>query len=369
MNDFKKQLDQIDIPKSLHKRSLQGIEQAKKEQQISKRWMPKILTVAVTLAAGGFIALSVGEEHDTRQQQSSSLLDGSLSSPILYWSIAIFLMIMTIFVVKMAIRKGMDKTASIAMGFIMALLLGNSAFYLQNQLPRPITVPLVQDFFSSNESYDFTIHYITNKSDRRFVKYLQANNLTLQARDYGDRENKGISYYPADVTNESSHQFMRAAYFVGNKEEIKTLINSTEVFLVLDDGEKLSTTLRIDFEHSAKELKGFIGTSGSYDGDRTATFVLTQDVVLDTVNIPEVLNRSISFTEIKVNEIAYTEKDFPIAVKKGQRVTISFHISETGMDVHAKVGVSGPDGMLPIWIQREASFKITKIREEIERHD
>ncbi|MGE7694223.1 hypothetical protein ACQKNC_08875 [Lysinibacillus sp. NPDC094177] len=368
MNDFKKQLDQIDIPKSLHKRSLQGIEQAKNELQKPKRWMPKILTVAVTIAAGGFIALSVGK-HDTRQQQSSSLLDGSLSSPIVYWSIAIFLMVMTIFIVKMAIRKGIDKKVSIAMGFIMTLLLGNSAFYLQNQLPRPIAVPLVQTFFSNNETYDFTIHYITNKDDRRFVKYLQGDNLTLLASYYGDRENKGISYYPADVRNESAHQFMRTAYFVGIKEEIQALINSKEVFLVLDDGEKLPTTLQFDFDHSDKELKEPRGTTGSFDGDETATFDMVQDVVLDTVNIPEVLKRSVSFTNIMVNEIAYTEKDLPITVKKGQQVTISFHVSGTGMDVHAEVGVSGSDGILPIWMHREASFNIPKIREEIERYD
>ncbi|KOP80514.1 hypothetical protein AMS59_03785 [Lysinibacillus sp. FJAT-14745] len=365
MNDFKKQLDQIDIPKSLHKRSLQGIEQA---QQKSKRWMPKILTVAVTIAAGGFIALSVGE-HNTRQQQSSGLLVESLSSPILYWSIAIFLMIMTIFIAKMAIRKGIDNKLSIAMGFIMTLLLGNSAFYLQNQLPRPITVPLVQDFYSNNETYGFTIHYITNKNDQRFVKHLQVDNLTLLARYYGEVENKGILNFPEGVTNEGSHQFMREAYFVGNKEEIQTLIKSKEVFLVLDDGEKLPTTLQINFDHSDKELKGFVGTSGSFAGDETVTFVMTQDVVFDTVNIPEKLNRSISFTEMKVNEIVYTEKDFPIAVKKGQRVLISFKFNDSGMDVHAKVGISGPDGMLPIWMHREASFNIPKIREEIEKYD
>lgn len=366
MNDFKKQLDRIDIPKSLHKRSLKGIKRAKNEQQKHKRWMPKILTVTVTIAAGGFIALGVGKQ-DTRQQQSSSLLDESLSSPIVHWCIAIFLMIMTILVVIIAIRKGIDKKLSIAMGFIMTLLLGNSTVYLQNQLPKPITVPLVQDFFYSNENFDFTIHYITNKSDRRFVKYLQADNLTLQAKYYGNSENKGISYYPVDVTNDSSHQFMRAAYFVGNREEIQTLINSKEVFLVLDDGEKLPTLLQMDFDHPEKVQVDFLGTSGG--NDEMAIFVMMQDVVLDAVNIPEILKHSVSFTDIKVNEIAYTEKDFPIAVKKGQRVIITFQTSEAGMDVRAKVGVSGRDGMLPKWINREASFNIPKIREEIERHD
>lgn len=50
MNDLKKQMDLIDIPESLHQRSQQGIEQAKKEQYKTKSWVPKI---AVT--CGGWI--------------------------------------------------------------------------------------------------------------------------------------------------------------------------------------------------------------------------------------------------------------------------------------------------------------------------
>ena len=60
MNDLKKQMDQIDIPESLHQRSLQGIEQAKKEQHRPRHWVPKVLTIAVTFAVCVFVAFMVG---------------------------------------------------------------------------------------------------------------------------------------------------------------------------------------------------------------------------------------------------------------------------------------------------------------------
>ena len=77
MSNFKRQLDDIKIPESLHQRSLQGIQQAQKEQRKPRTWLPKVVASIVTFAAIGFIVLNVGE-RDTRQQQASILTEKKL---------------------------------------------------------------------------------------------------------------------------------------------------------------------------------------------------------------------------------------------------------------------------------------------------
>lgn len=106
MNDLKKQMDLIDIPESLHQCSQQGVEQAKKEQYETKSWVPKILTVAVTLAAGGFVALMRGEQHldNARANALMSQLDNL--SPPMYWILAILCVVIILYISKKSlIRK------------------------------------------------------------------------------------------------------------------------------------------------------------------------------------------------------------------------------------------------------------------------
>lgn len=96
-------MDLIDIPESLHQRSQQGIEQAKKEQYKTKSWVPKI---AVTLAAGGFVALMRGEQHldNARANALMSQLDNL--SPPMYWILAILCVVIILYISKKSlIRK------------------------------------------------------------------------------------------------------------------------------------------------------------------------------------------------------------------------------------------------------------------------
>jgi len=295
----------------------------------------------------------------------------STFSPTIYWLCAIGLSLLTAFVVRTAIRRGADKKFVLVLGFIVLLLFGNSAFYLQNQLAQPITVPLAYDLYSGNERHDLTIHYVTNKSDHRAVQYLQAGEVTLFARYYEQpAKDQPMFYYPADVTEQGRYQLMRSAYFIGNKEEMQKLINSDAIYLVLDDGEKLSTTLQLDFDRPADEVAyHMISSSGSSNGDQQGTFKMMQNAVFDDVFIPEILQGSIDFEEISVNGKTYSVKDFPIVVKEGQLVSISLQSKAIGIDLQTMVGISGPQGILPIWILQKAPFDIRKIKEESLPHD
>ena len=370
MSDFKRQLDDIKIPEKLHQRSLQGIQQVQKEQRKPRNWLPKVVASVVTLAAIGFIALSAGERN-VRQQQASTLIEKSPFSSRIYWFIAIVLMLVTVFAIRRAIQKGMNQKLGIATCVIVVLMLGNSALFLQNQLAKPITVPLVHDLYAGNATHDLQISYMTNKTDHRSVSYLQAGELTLLARYYDKSQKNDVFYYPLDTLEEGNHQLLRSAYFVGNTEEMQALIDSDEVFLVLDDGEKLSTSLQIDFDskHGTLLNEGTHMTQGNIDGEVSRTVVIEQDTVFDEVYLPKILESSITFEKLEVDKVVYTEADFPLAVKKGQQVTLFFKSNKAPMDINTMIGVRGPNGLLPIWIYSKAEMDVQKIREGLEQHD
>ncbi|WP_409368989.1 hypothetical protein [Lysinibacillus sp. 38-6] len=324
--------------------------------------MPKMMAV-------GAVYFITGQE---KVFQLATFQQGIVKvAPTFYWLCAIGLSLLTAFVVTTAIRRGADKKFVLTLGFIVLLLFGNSAFYLQNQLAQPITVPLAYDFYSGNERHDLTIHYVTNKNDHRAVHYLQAGEVTLFARYYEQpAQEQSLFYYPADVTEQGRYQLMRSAYFSGNKDEMQKLINSDTIYLVLDDGDKLSTNLQLDFDRPADEVAySFVSSSGSNNGNQTAMFRMMQDAVFDEVFIPEILQGSIEFKEIDVNGKTYTTEDFPITVKQDQLISISLQSKAVALDLQKMVGISGPEGVLPIWILREAPFDIDKITEGSLPHD
>lgn len=371
MSNFKRQMDNIKIPENLHQRSLQGIQQVRKEQRKPRNPMPKVVAIVVTFAAIGFIALSVGE-REAHQQQASTLMEKGSFPPQFYWFIAIVLMFVTVFAIRRAIQKGMNQKLGIASGVMTVLMLGNSAFFLQNQLTKPITVPLVHDLYAGNAAHDFKIRYIINKNDHRSVSYLQAGELTLKALYREETQENDIFYYPTDTSEEGRYQLVRSAFFQGNTEEMQALINSDEVFLVLDDGEKLPTTLQIDFDAQHGQMlkeDTYMPSNNINDGNMGRTGVMEQDTVFDEVYIPKMLEDYVAFEKMVVDRETYLEVDFPVAVKKGQLVTLFFKGDQTPIDVNTMVGVSGPNGLFPIWIHSQTDMNVQKIREEIERHD
>ncbi|WP_431811187.1 hypothetical protein [Lysinibacillus sp. FW12] len=287
----------------------------------------------------------------------------------MYYCIAMLLIAITISMMIIAIRKGVSKLSVIMFGLIMVLLLSNSAVYVNKQLANPMIVPLVYDFYSDNDTHDFAIHYITNKSDYRKVEYLQAGDVTLWTTSTGDKRKGGYFYYSSDVVNETAHQFMRAAYFSANTTEIQKLLQTKKVYLVLNDGEKLATSLSLKWDDSNQRTVRSIRVSGSSNGEHSTSFESPQDTQIDAVNIPACLKRHTKLLELRVNEVAYTEKDFPISVKKGQIVYVSFQTEDSGLDIHAKVSVSGSDAIWPVWIDKKAVLDIQKIKEERQRYD
>lgn len=207
-------MDQIDIPKSLHQRSLQGIEQAKKEQRKSKSWVPKILTAAVTLAAGGFVALMVGEHHLDNDRASALMSQVENLSPPMYWIFAILCIFITLYISRKKLQVGADQKKTIGVAVVLILMIGNSTLFLQHQLIKPIVVPTVIEG-TNNLQNALEIRYITNKDDRRYVEYLQAEDVQLPIVYYQTEQENLVNgfYYPLDTSQDLRYQNIRLAFF------------------------------------------------------------------------------------------------------------------------------------------------------------
>ncbi|KOY80798.1 hypothetical protein I6G82_10365 [Lysinibacillus macroides] len=252
-----------------------------------------------------------------------------------------------------------DFKQMVAIGIIMLLLLGNSIVYFYHQLAQPITVPLIQDFYRSNDSHHFKIHYITNKSDPRLVTHLEAGPLILPEETNGT----------GNIIEEKAHQLVRVAFFSGDHQEIATLLHNKQVYLVLNDGERLAATLHLAWEEPSQQSDYFLASSGSNNGDTAVTYKVAQDTSIHTVHIPACLKSHVNFEHVEVNGVRYKEENFPISMKKGQTMKISFQINESGADVAATVSVRGSDEVWPVSVIRDAPFQLESIQKELQKDD
>lgn len=366
MSDFKKQMDHIDIPKSLHKRSLQGIEQASKEQQNPQRWLPKIITIAVTLAAGGFIALSIKQGGTNNHQASTFLIQEHISSYI-YWGISILCISVILFVARRKIGSGSDKVKTLGVAAVLILLLGNSALFLQHQLVNPLVIPTSIEV-NKDEQNGFEIRYITNRNDHRYVKFLQADDVILPIAYFTSEQENLINgfYYPYDAYQVLRYQYIRDAYFQADLSVIEKILASKGVYLILSDEVKIKAPLSININQNDNQVphQSFSASRGQ-DG-HMISFILEQDAVFDAFYVPSLLENQVILIEFIVNNQQFTSKDFPISLKKGQRIELIIQYKDSPFDMNASVGLSGPDGYLITNVFSKVYFNesmVKKVRE------
>ena len=365
MSDLKKQMDHIDIPKSLHKRSLQGIEQASKEQQKSQRWLPKIITIAVTLAAGGFIALSI-EQGGTINHQASTFLIQEHISPYIYWGIAILCISIILFVARRKICSGSDKVKTLGVAAVLILLLGNSALFLQHQLVNPLVIPTSIEINKDGQN-GIEIRYITNLNDHRYVKSLQADDVILPIAYFTSEQVNLINgfYHPFDAYQVLSYQYIRDAYFQADLSVIEKILASKDVYLILSDDVKIKASLYINTQNDNQVPHQSFSASRGQD-EHVISFTLEQDAVFDDFYAPSLLEKQVILKEFIVNNQRFTSKDFPISLKKGQRIELIIQFKDSPFDMNASVGLSGPDGNLITKVFSKVYFTermVKKVRE------
>lgn len=366
MSDFKKQMDHIDIPKSLHKRSLQGIEQASKEQQKTQRWLPKIITIAVTLAAGGFIALSIKQGGTNNHQASTFLIQEHISSYV-YWGIAILCISVILFVARRKIGSGSAKEKTIGVAAVLILLFGNSALFLQHQLVNPLVIPTSIEV-NKDEQNGFEIRYITNRNDHRYVKFLQADDVFLPIAYFTSEQDNLINgfYYPYDAYQALRYQYIRDAYFQADVSVIEKILASKDVYLILSDDVKIKAPLSINIYQNDNQVPHQSFRASQGQDEHMISFTLEQDAVFDDFYVPSLLEKKVILKEFLVNNQRFTSKDFPISLKKGQRIELIIQFKDSPFDMNASVGLSGPDGYLTTKVFSKAYFTermVKKVRE------
>lgn len=366
MSDFKKQMDQIDIPKSLHKSSLQGIEQARKEQQKFQRWLPKIITIAVTLAAGSFIALSIEQGGTNNHQASMTLVQEQFSSYI-YWGIAILCISIILLITKRKIEAGSDKVKTLGVAAVLILLLGNSALFLQHQLVHPLVIPTSIEV-NKDEKNGFEIRYITNRNDHRYVKFLQADDVILPIAYFTSKQENLINgfYYPYDTYQSLRYQYIRDAYFQADLSVIEKIMASKNVFLILSDDAKIKAPLSLNIYKNDNQIPHQSFSVSRDQDEQVISFILEQDAVFDDFYVPSLLENQVILKEFIVNNQPFTSENFPISLKKGQRIELIIQFKDSPFDMNASVGLSGPDGYLLTKVFSKVYFTesmVKKVRE------
>ncbi|MFM9534504.1 hypothetical protein [Lysinibacillus sp. IITD104] len=372
MNNLKKQMDQIDIPESLHQRSLQGIEQAKIEQHKPQPWVPKVLTIAVTLAACVFVAFMVGEQHLGNDR--ASVLRSQLEnlSPPMYWILAILCVCIILFSSRKNLKVGTDQKKTIGVAIVLILMIGNSTIFLQHQLIKPIVVPTVIEVTDSLQNA-LEIRYITNKDDHRYVKYLQAEEVQLPIVYYQTEQENLVNgfYYPLDTSQDLRYQNIRFAFFQLDESTMKKVMASKSVYLVLSDGMKLPAPIRFTMEPSIYENQVMHDSfsQSQHDSEQIISFTLQQDAVFDAFYVPPTLQGKILLKEWRLNDQRYTASDFPLSVTKGQRLDITIQFKEAPLDINTSIGFSGPDGYLTKQLYSKAYFTTNLVKKVRENND
>ncbi|WP_244905068.1 hypothetical protein [Lysinibacillus boronitolerans] len=372
MNNLKKQMDQIDIPESLQQRSLQGIEQAKIEQHKPQPWVPKVLTIAVTLAACVFVAFMVGEQHLGNDR--ASVLRSQLEnlSPPMYWILAILCVCIILFSSRKNLKVGTDQKKTIGVAIVLILMIGNSTIFLQHQLIKPIVVPTVIEVTDSLQNA-LEIRYITNKDDHRYVKYLQAEDVQLPIV-YDQTEQTNLVngfYYPLDTSQDLLYQNIRLAFFQLDLNTMKKVMTSENIYLVLSDGMKLPAPIHFTRETFIDEnqIMNHSYSQSQHDSEQIISFTLQQDAVFDAFYVPTSLEDKILLKEWRLNDQRYTVSDFPFSVTAGQRLELMIQFKEDTLDINTSIGFSGPDGYLTKRLYSQAYFTTNLVKKVRENND
>lgn len=365
-------MDQIDIPESLHQRSLQGIEQAKKEQHKPQHWVAKVLTVAVTLATGGFVAFMVGEQHLDNAQASALMSQLDNLSPPMYWILAILCVCIILYISRKKLKVGADQKKTIGVAVVLILLIGNSTIFLQHQFIKPIVVPTVIEVTDSSQNA-LELRYITNKYDLRYVKYLQAEDVQLPiVYDQMEQENliNGF-YYPFDTSQDLLYQNVRLAFFQLEKNTMKKVMASKTVYLVLNDGMKLPAPIHFKREIFIDEnqIMNNSYSQSQHDSEQIISFILQQDAVFDSFYVPATLEDKILLKEWRLTDQRYTASDFPFSVTKGQRLEMTIQLKEAPLDINTSIGFSGPDGYLTKRLYSQAYFTTDLVKKVLENNE
>jgi len=162
------------------------------------------------------------------------------------------------------------------------------------------------------------------------------------------------------------YQYIRDAYFQADLSVIEKILASKDVYLILSDEVKIKAPLSININQNDNQVphQSFSASRGQ-DG-HMISFILEQDAVFDAFYVPSLLENQVILIEFIVNNQQFTSKDFPISLKKGQRIELIIQYKDSPFDMNASVGLSGPDGYLITKVFSKVYFNesmVKKVRE------
>lgn len=239
MSNLKDELNKMETPKNLRAHVRRGIRRAEAEQKEKKQWLPKFLTVAISMAVLLFVAIMV---MDVQQERTASVEVEPYTSNLYVMA---GLVTSGICVLALWLRRARPAWKRwVYVGMLISIVwVWNVAYYGMHQLNDRIIAPLYVEVLKGEEN-ELRVQYV--------VDHREENKRIIEVSIGGARffvENEM-------VLSEFSHQLMKEAYIPIVASQWERLIreqNSSTSYVVFNDGQRFQLPIEyLAFKTDAK---------------------------------------------------------------------------------------------------------------------
>lgn len=359
---LKEELNQIDIPHELHTRSLDGIERAKRELELSmdrpkqkRNWTPIFATVIVSAATLFFVFNALTNGFGQEQTAANSGISDALGLHIAF-TIAIGITLILLIGVYFLRKYRMLHLKWLVIVLIACLsITWNTAYKESQQLLYPEVLPISHNSIFYNNIL-FPYYYVMNIHDKRYVQSITFNNeLTIQSMDGWYTIKNQLLF---NRIGESSHHELRSVTLSIEGEDLEQLKDTTitDISVTFSDGSTRPVKIEeIHFQDESNFVKStFLQGSGSNSGMNTDIIKLDEDFYAKELIIPNVLKGK-SVMTIRVNDEVIFSNDptapingLPTQLAAGDIVLSELHEQDMSSMYYGNINLINETDELPI---------------------
>lgn len=362
---LKEELNGIDIPRELHTRSLDGIERAKRELELSvdrpkkkRNWGPIFATVIVSAATLFFVFNALTNGFGQGKTAANTGISDALGLHIAFTianAITLALLIGAYFVRKYRLLK---------LKWLVIVLIAclsitwNTAYKESQQLLYPEVLPISNNSIFYNNIL-FPYYYVMNIHDKRYVQSITFNNeLTIQSMDGWYSANNQYNQLVFNRIGESSHHELRSVNLIIENEDLEQLRRAkiTGIFVTFSDGSTRPVKIEeIHFQDDSNFVKfTFLQGSSSNSGMNTAKTKLDEDFYAKGLIIPNVLKGK-SVMTIRVNDEVIFSNDptapingLPTQLAAGDIVLSEIHVQDMSSMYYGNINLINETDEFPV---------------------
>lgn len=330
MKRFKDEVDQIEIPKELHERVIQGIDKADIEKKKKKyRILPTIVAITFTVAASFFVILEITKQSTIIESvfQTSSLAEALPvfigSNYMLALIISIVLFLLATYLLK---KRSLSRIWTIGLTIVVLIWVWNLAIFKENQLHERIVFPVS---IEAVEGYpvQFSLFYLTNRQDMKKVSHLEINGEILLPLEQSIRTDD-YGYTHQKVTQES---------FIIRPHLFSKIQSPGDSFVVFNNMEKAPIDFQFDSLPNSSSIKYLnfgedpvSGMTFTYNSNRFNEHQVALDIAEDLIITNVKIGNNLRITDIGkwLDPKNMSSSTFPIEAKSGERVIVKYESTQ-----------------------------------------